>query len=57
MKIIPLPPNMKFEDTTANFTNSILTITISKNKKKAIDWILTVNQFKTQIEGLYYENN
>jgi len=35
MKTILLPSNMEFEDTTANFTNSILTIIIPKKQKES----------------------
>jgi HSP20 family protein len=34
MKSIPLLPNMEFEEATANFTNSVLTITIPKKHKE-----------------------
>jgi HSP20 family protein len=35
MKSITLPTNIEFEETTANFTNSILTITIPKKHKES----------------------
>ncbi len=35
MKTIPIPPNMEFEEATANFTNSVLTITIPIKQKES----------------------
>lgn len=35
MKTIPIPPNMEFEEATANFTNSVLTITIPIKQRES----------------------